>query len=130
MSSSNISGASGAAEHSGNSGISGIAGGTEPAPELVTLAQGWLDHLAVEKGSSPNTVSNYRRDLKRYVHWLAATGVTFLRDVTTQHLEAMVRNFRAGGGGRKRYPMDWKTVLLSVAAGFTNLRLLRGDYIV
>ena len=37
------------------------------AGQLVEIAQGWLDHLAVEKGASANTVSNYRRDLKRYV---------------------------------------------------------------
>lgn len=127
MSSSTISGASGAAGHAGNSGISGIAGGTEPAPELVTLAQGWLDHLAVEKGSSPNTVSNYRRDLKRYVHWLAAAGVTSLRDVTTQHLEAYVADLRRGWEGQKPLSSASTSRALIVARGLHKFALSEGD---
>ena len=127
MSSSTISGASGAAGHSGNSGISGIAGGTEPAPELVTLAQGWLDHLAVEKGSSPNTVSNYRRDLKRYVHWLAAAGVPSLRDVTTQHLEAYVADLRRGWEGQKPLSSASTSRALIVARGLHKFALSEGD---
>ena len=127
MSSSTISGASGAAGHSGNSGISGIAGGTEPAPELVALAQGWLDHLAVEKGSSPNTVSNYRRDLKRYVLWLAAAGVTSLRDVTTQHLEAYVADLRRGWEGQKPLSSASTSRALIVARGLHKFALSEGD---
>ena len=34
----------------------------------------WLNHLAVERGRSANTLSNYRRDAQRYVDWLAQAG--------------------------------------------------------
>jgi integrase/recombinase XerD len=35
----------------------------------------YLDHLAVERGLAANTLAAYRRDLNRYVRWLAAAGV-------------------------------------------------------
>ena len=38
------------------------------------LAQMWLSHLAVERGVSDNTMSNYRRDVTRYIDWLAQAG--------------------------------------------------------
>ncbi|MTD98351.1 site-specific tyrosine recombinase XerD [Corynebacterium guaraldiae] len=44
-------------------------------------------HLMVEKGASKNTVSNYRRDINRYVNWLAESGITDLRHVTRSHVE-------------------------------------------
>lgn len=41
--------------------------------------QRFLDHLAVERGLSTNTVEAYRRDLRRYRGWLRTQGV---RDAT------------------------------------------------
>ena len=42
---------------------------------LDTALRGYLDHLTVERGLAPNTLSSYRRDLRRYVGHLAARGV-------------------------------------------------------
>jgi len=42
------------------------------------LIAAWLGHLSVEKGVSANTLSNYRRDLKRYRDWLVSAGKTDL----------------------------------------------------
>jgi len=36
----------------------------------------YLDHLAVERGLSPNTVAGYRRDLRRYTDFLAGEGIS------------------------------------------------------
>ena len=55
-------------------------------PDVV---QRYLDHLTVEKGSAPNTVSSYRRDLERYSGFLARRGVQSLTEVT----ETDVRDF-------------------------------------
>ena len=53
----------------------------------------YLDYLAVERGSSPNTVAAYRRDLTRYLDWLAAEKIVEPADVTRpdveRHLEAL-----------------------------------------
>jgi integrase/recombinase XerD len=55
------------------------------------VVQGYLDHLAVERGLSQNTLSSYRRDLRRYTAFLAAGGVGALADVT----ESLVGDFLA-----------------------------------
>ena len=53
----------------------------------------YLDYLAVERGSSPNTVAAYRCDLTRYLDWLAAEKIVEPADVTRpdveRHLEAL-----------------------------------------
>ncbi|CAA9338909.1 MAG: Site-specific tyrosine recombinase XerD [uncultured Friedmanniella sp.] len=43
--------------------------------------QGYLDHLAVERGLSANTLSAYRRDLRRYTVFLADRDVTAIAAV-------------------------------------------------
>lgn len=42
----------------------------------------YLDHLAVERGVAPNTLASYRRDLRRYVDYLASQGVEHLGQVS------------------------------------------------
>ncbi|WP_257157829.1 site-specific tyrosine recombinase XerD [Corynebacterium sp. BF-R-2] len=56
--------------------------------------QAWLMHLMVEKGASKNTVSNYRRDINRYVSWLAETGISDLRHVQRTHVENYLVHLR------------------------------------
>ncbi|MGZ4555030.1 MAG: site-specific integrase, partial [Mycobacteriaceae bacterium] len=50
--------------------------------------QGYLDHLAVEKGSARNTLESYRRDLGRYQQHLAERGITDLAAVHEQDVSA------------------------------------------
>ena len=61
------------------------------------LGKLWLDHLAVERGLSANTLSNYRRDVDRYVTWLESAGKTDLNSVTASDLEDYVADLRRGG---------------------------------
>ena len=49
----------------------------------------YLEHLSVERGLAANTLSSYRRDLRRYVEHLAGQGVDDLDAVT----EATVTGF-------------------------------------
>ena len=42
---------------------------------LQRAVRTYLDHLVVERGLSDNTLSSYRRDLRRYLAFLAARGV-------------------------------------------------------
>ncbi|QPK80145.1 site-specific tyrosine recombinase XerD [Corynebacterium lizhenjunii] len=61
---------------------------------MEELARTWLNHLAVERGLSANTLSNYRRDLRRYLDWLAEAGIDSLDQVTRQHVEAYLAHLR------------------------------------
>lgn len=58
--------------------------------ELAQALDEYLSYLAVERGSSTNTVSSYGRDLARYVGWLAERGVRDPEDVTRRLVEEHV----------------------------------------
>ena len=52
------------------------------APGAVDRAvRTYLDHLVVERGVAANTLSSYRRDLRRYRAYLAERGITDLTQV-------------------------------------------------
>ena len=42
---------------------------------LQAQLQGYLDHLAIERGVAANTLSSYRRDLRRYSKHLSDRGI-------------------------------------------------------
>ena len=58
--------------------------------DLAHALEEYLGYLAVERGSSENTIASYGRDLARYVTWLAERGVTDPEDVTRQLIEEHV----------------------------------------
>jgi len=62
------------------------------------VIRGYLDHLAVERGLSRNTLSSYRRDLARYAEYLAAQGRSSLDDVTEADVTGFVAVLRSGAG--------------------------------
>ncbi|HJQ02733.1 MAG TPA: tyrosine-type recombinase/integrase, partial [Jatrophihabitans sp.] len=64
-----------------------------PAQRLVST---YLDHLAVERGSSPNTLSSYRRDLRRYLDYLAGRGIDSLAAVDSATVGGFLAALREG----------------------------------
>lgn len=60
--------------------------------------RGYLDHLAIERGLSTNTLASYRRDLERYLRHLAAAHVTDLAAVAPGHVESHLAHLRVGDG--------------------------------
>ncbi|MGZ4528805.1 MAG: site-specific tyrosine recombinase XerD [Mycobacterium sp.] len=48
---------------------------------LDTQLQGYLDHLTIERGVAANTLSSYRRDLRRYTKHLSDRGIHDLAKV-------------------------------------------------
>ncbi|MFD3811021.1 site-specific tyrosine recombinase XerD [Rhodococcus sp. NPDC058639] len=53
---------------------------------LARHLDAYLDHLTVERGAARNTLTAYRRDLTRYLEYLAERGVGDLVEVEEQHI--------------------------------------------
>ncbi|MGY1750649.1 site-specific tyrosine recombinase XerD [Modestobacter sp. SYSU DS0511] len=60
------------------------------------MVTGYLDHLTVERGLAANTIASYRRDLRRYAEFLAATGVRGLGEVGESDVAAFLVALRTG----------------------------------
>jgi integrase/recombinase XerD len=56
----------------------------------------YLDHLAVERGLAANTLSSYRRDLRRYAEFLTESGLEDLDEVTEATVSAFLMRLREG----------------------------------
>jgi integrase/recombinase XerD len=56
----------------------------------------YLDHLTVERGLAGNTLSSYRRDLRRYLGFLRSRGVHDLADVGEQSVAEFLMHLREG----------------------------------
>ena len=64
---------------------------------IEDTASDWLDHLRVERGASAHTVSNYRRDIRRYARDLGARGITDIAGVRAADIEAHLASLASGG---------------------------------
>jgi integrase/recombinase XerD len=68
-----------------------------PGPsEVARAVRSYLDHLVVERGLADNTLKSYRRDLRRYVAWLAAHGVQGFDGVREETVTAFLVALREG----------------------------------
>lgn len=64
-----------------------------PAAQAVAA---YLDHLTVERGSATNTLSSYRRDLRRYLEHLSERGIDSLADVDSLGVSGFLAALREG----------------------------------
>lgn len=63
---------------------------------LESQLQGYLDHLTIERGVSANTLSSYRRDLRRYSKHLADRGIHDLAKVAENDVSDFLVALRRG----------------------------------
>lgn len=90
------------------------------------LAARWLEHLAVERGVSEHTLSNYTRDVRRYTAWLDGAGKTDLSQVTATDVEAYVADLRRGVDGAKPLAASSAARALTVARGLHRFGVEEG----
>jgi integrase/recombinase XerD len=69
---------------------------TFQAVALDGQLQGYLDHLAIERGVAANTISSYRRDLRRYSEHLTLRGIADLKDTTETDVSDFLVALRKG----------------------------------
>lgn len=65
-------------------------------PDIQRAIRTYLDHLAVERGLAANTLTSYRRDLRRYLEHLSAQGVEDLDAVTEATVTGFLVSLREG----------------------------------
>jgi integrase/recombinase XerD len=58
--------------------------------------QGYLDHLTIERGVAANTLTSYRRDLRRYAEHLTGRGKDDLAQVTESDVSEFLVALRRG----------------------------------
>ncbi|QDH10939.1 site-specific tyrosine recombinase XerD [Nocardioides dongxiaopingii] len=68
----------------------------EGAGAVARAVRTYLDHLSVEKGLALNTLTSYRRDLRRYLAFLGAEGVEDLAGVSEATVSAFLVRLREG----------------------------------
>ena len=69
---------------------------TTLAPPLEAQLQGYFDHLTIERGVAANTLSSYRRDLRRYAEHLGARGINDLAKVAEDDVSEFLVALRRG----------------------------------
>ena len=63
---------------------------------LQVAVRTYLDHLSVERGLAVNTLTSYRRDLRRYLQFLAGAGISDLASVAEATVSAFLVSLREG----------------------------------
>ena len=86
---------------------------------LETQLQGYLDHLTIERGVAANTLSSYRRDLRRYSKHLSDRGIHDLAKVGEDDVSEFLVALRQGDP-------DSGAVALSAVSAARALIAVRG----
>ena len=73
-----------------------LQSGVAVPPALESAVRSYLGHLAVERGLAANTLSSYRRDLRRYMAALAGRGRTAIDQVGEDDVRSFLAALREG----------------------------------
>jgi integrase/recombinase XerD len=90
------------------------------------VISGYLDHLAVERGTSSNTLDSYARDLRRYGAYLASLGIAGLAEVREEQVNGFLAALRDGAGGHRPLAPSSAARALVAARGLHRFALWEG----
>jgi len=99
------------------------------AETLVHAAERYLDHLSVERGLSQNTLTAYRRDLRRYLVFAESWGIERVGDVTDDMVGAFAVQLSSSthGDPAELYRASTVTRTLSAVRSFHRFLLREGS---
>jgi integrase/recombinase XerD len=95
-------------------------------PALAAVISDYLDHLAVERGTSANTLDSYARDLRRYGAYLASTGIVELAMVGEEQVTGFLAALRVGDGRHRPLAPSSAARALVVARGLHRFAFREG----
>jgi integrase/recombinase XerD len=93
---------------------------------VAELTGSYLDHLRVERGVSPHTLSAYRRDLRRYHDFLRRQRVDLLEQVTPELIGAFAAELREGVRAGPEAPDGWRQPPLAATSVARTVVAVRG----
>jgi integrase/recombinase XerD len=101
--------------------------GAETLPQaLAAVISQYLDHLAVERGTSTNTLDSYARDLRRYGAYLASTGIGELTTVGEEQVTGFLAALRDGDAEHRPLAPSSAARALVVARGLHRFAFREG----
>jgi integrase/recombinase XerD len=98
--------------------------------ELERDSERFLAHLVAERGLSDHTVASYRRDLRRYVGFLADRDIVRARDVDAGKVRSFVASVSASTHGPDERPYRATSVARALSAVRSFHRFLVRESIV
>ncbi|WP_070378687.1 site-specific tyrosine recombinase XerD [Rhodococcus sp. WMMA185] len=95
---------------------------------IARQVDSYLDHLAVERGAARNTLSSYRRDLERYLRFLADRGITEIGRIRELDVSDFVVMLRTGDPAHDNPPLAASSVARALIAvrGFHRFAVVEG----
>ncbi len=101
--------------------------GSDPRGDALARAlRGYLAHLRVERGLSPNTLAAYERDLTRYADFLTSRSVTEPDAVTEADVTAFAEALRTGEDGGRPLAASSASRTVTAVRGWHKFLLAEG----
>lgn len=85
---------------------------------IARTISGYLDHLLVERGLAANSISSYRRDLRRYEEFCLAKGLADPKEISAQNISDFLVQLRLGDGDHPALSANSSARTLIAVRGF------------
>ena len=94
--------------------------------DLASAIDGYLAHVAVERGLAANTVAAYRRDLARYERWCHGRGISSIAEISASDVAEFAGSLRRGGDQEKSLAPSSAARIVVAVRSFHRFATLEG----